>query len=165
MENALTAVCSRWMGRLTHPLGAALLLLLVCFGLHRSALSGGWQFDDGANLLMAAKYAPWQYFFVPEVMLESTPAHITPWNVFFYEMGLPFFGLNPVGHYVHLLLVLWGGGVCHFLFAGRMAAQVLCPVWCGVVFSHAAGGGGGADADGGALRLRLVVYRVGVAGV
>lgn len=108
MENALMTVSSRWVGRLTHPLGAAVLLLLVCFGLHRSALSGGWQFDDGAHLLMAAKYAPWQYFFVPEVMLESTYAHITPWNVFFYEMGLPFFGLNPVGHYVHLLLVVWG---------------------------------------------------------
>lgn len=119
MENALTAVCSRWMGRLTHPLGAALLLLLVCFGLHRSALSGGWQFDDGLHLLMAAKYAPWQYFFVPEVMLESTPAHITPWNVFFYEMGLPFFGLNPVGHYVHLLLVLWGGAYATFFLLGE----------------------------------------------
>ena len=119
MENALTAVCSRWMGRLTHPLGAALLLLLVCFGLHRSALSGGWQFDDGAHLLMAAKYAPWQYFFVPEVMLESTYAHITPWNVFFYEMGLPFFGLNPVGHYVHLLLVLWGVAYATFFLLGE----------------------------------------------
>lgn len=108
METSLTTLFSRLVGRLTHPLGAAVLLLLVCFGLHRSALSGGWQFDDGAHLLMAAKYAPWQYFFVPEVMLESTYAHITPWNVFFYEMGLPFFGLNPVGHYVHLLLVVWG---------------------------------------------------------
>ena len=119
MENALMTVSSRWMGRLTHPLGAALLLLLVCFGLHRSALSGGWQFDDGAHLLMAAKYAPWQYFFVPEVMLESTYAHITPWNVFFYEMGLPFFGLNPVGHYVHLLLVLWGGAYATFFLLGE----------------------------------------------
>ena len=52
-------VLTRLGAGLTHPLGAALLLLLVCFGLHRSALSGGWQFfDDGANLLMAAKYAP-----------------------------------------------------------------------------------------------------------
>ncbi len=110
---------ARWVGRLTHPLGAALLLLLVCFGLHRSALSGGWQFDDGAHLLMAAKYAPWQYFFVPEVMLESTYAHISPWNVFFYEMGLPFFGLNPVGHYVHLLLVLWGVAYATFFLLGE----------------------------------------------
>lgn len=119
METSLTTLFSRLVGRLTHPLGAAVLLLLVCFGLHRSALSGGWQFDDGAHLLMAAKYAPWQYFFVPEVMLESTYAHITPWNVFFYEMGLPFFGLNPVGHYVHLLLVLWGVAYATFFLLGE----------------------------------------------
>ncbi|MDV6344229.1 hypothetical protein [Nitrosomonas sp. Is37] len=103
-----------WERTLIHPATVTVLLAVICLGLHHSALSGGWRFDDGAHLYFAALYSPWQYFFVPEIMREQSWAHITPWNAFFYEIGLPFFGLNPAGHYVHLLLVLWLTSVATF---------------------------------------------------
>ncbi len=92
---------------LAHPVIVALLLALLCLGLHHSALSGGWRYDDGTHLHFAALYSPWQYFFVPEIMREQSWAHFTPWNVLFYEIGLPFFGLAPAGYYAHMLIVLW----------------------------------------------------------
>ncbi len=94
---------------------AALLLALACAALQGAALSGGWHFDDGPHLNFVTQYAPWQYFFVPEVMLQQSYAHITPWNALFYDMGLPFFGLQPRGHYAHLLAVLWLAALATFV--------------------------------------------------
>lgn len=108
MENpGLKFDAPHWERTLTHPAVASILLAALCLGLHHSALSGGWRYDDGSHLYFAALYSPWQYFFVPEIMREQSWANFTPWNAFFYEIGLPFFGLNPTGHYAHLLLVLW----------------------------------------------------------
>lgn len=108
MENpGLRPDIPHWQRILTQPAIAAIVLAALCLGLHHSALSGGWRYDDGPHLYFAALYSPWQYFFVPEIMREQSWAHITPWNAFFYEIGLPFFGLNPAGHYAHLLLILW----------------------------------------------------------
>lgn len=72
-----------WERTLIHPALVAVLLAVICLGLHHSALSGGWRFDDGAHLYFAALYSPWQYFFVPEIMREQSWAHIIPWNAFF----------------------------------------------------------------------------------
>lgn len=99
---------------LTQSATAAILLMILCLGLHHSALSAEWRFDDGPHLYFTTLYSPWQYFLVPEIIREQSWAHITPWNAFFYEIGLPFFGLNPVGHYAHLLLVLWATSVATF---------------------------------------------------
>lgn len=108
MENpALKLDVSHWERTLIHPVAVTILLAAICSGLHHSALSGGWRFDDGAHLHFAVRYSPWQYFLVPEIMREQSWAHMTPWNAFFYEIGLLFSGLNPAGHYAHLLLVLW----------------------------------------------------------
>ena len=96
-----------WERILANPIISAVLLAIICFCLLHSALGGGWRFDDGPHLYFTALYSPWQYFFVPEIMREQSWANFTPWNAFFYEMGLPFFGLNPTGHYAHLLTVLW----------------------------------------------------------
>ncbi len=115
MENpGLKLDVPHWERILTHPAVVAALLSLLCLGLHHSALSGGWRYDDGSHLYFAALYSPWQYFFVPEIMREQSWANFTPWNAFFYEIGLPFFGLNPAGHYAHLLLVLWATSVATF---------------------------------------------------
>lgn len=98
----------RWQDRTGwHIAAAAVLLAVACMVLHGTAISGGWHSDDGAHLNFVTQFAPWQYFFVPEVMLQQSYAHITPWNALFYDMGLPLFGLQPEGHYVHLLAVLW----------------------------------------------------------
>lgn len=80
-----------WEGVLTHPAVVAVFLAVLCLGLHHNALSGGWRYDDGTHLYFAALYSPWQYFFVPEIMREQSWANFTPWNAFFYEIGLPFF--------------------------------------------------------------------------
>lgn len=98
-----------------HPLTAATILALLCLLLHHSAFSAGWRFDDGPHLFFTATYAPWQYFFVPDIMREQSWAHITPWNAFFYEIGLPFFGLSPAGHYAHLLFIIWASAIATFL--------------------------------------------------
>ena len=99
---------ARWHDRTGwHIAAAAVLLAVACMVLHGTAISGGWHSDDGAHLNFVTQFAPWQYFFVPEVMLQQSYAHITPWNALFYDMGLPLFGLQPEGHYVHLLAVLW----------------------------------------------------------
>lgn len=115
MENSgLKLDVLHWERTLTHPVVAAILLATLCLGLHHSALSGGWRYDDGPHLYFTALYSPWQYFFVPEIMREQSWAHITPWNALFYEIGLSLFGLNPAGHYAHLLFILWLTSVATF---------------------------------------------------
>jgi len=117
MENTrLTGNYSRWKSIATHPMIVSITLLILCVGLHHSTLSGGWRFDDGPHLYFVALYSPWQYFFVPEILQQQSWAHITPWNAFFYEIGLPFFGLESSGHYAHLLLILWLVSVATFFF-------------------------------------------------
>lgn len=96
-----------WQKTLTTPAFISILLAFACITLYHSALSGGWRYDDGPHLHFTALYSPWQYFFDPEIMREQSWANFTPWNPFFYEIGLPFFGLNPAGHYAHLLTILW----------------------------------------------------------
>lgn len=107
---------ARWRDRAGwQNAAAALLLALACAALLGTALLGGWRADDGPHLDFVTQYAPWQYFFVPEVMLQQSYAHITPWNALFYEIGLPFFRLQPEGHYVHLLAVLWLAALATFV--------------------------------------------------
>ena len=81
------------------------LLILVNI-LHLKAIDFGWQFEDPFHILMAVKYSPFQYFTQPEIMLESTYAHITPWNVFFYEIGIYFFGLEAKWSYIHIQIII-----------------------------------------------------------
>jgi hypothetical protein len=86
---------------------AAAALLALCLVLHQGALSAGWRFDDGPLLYFVTKFSPLEYFSSPEVMRQQSWASLTPWNALFYELGLPFSGLDPHGHYAHLLAVIW----------------------------------------------------------
>ena len=104
----------QWSQIAAHPFAAATALATLCLALHYHALSSGWRFDDGPHVFFTATYSPWQYFFIPEIMREQSWAHITPWNAFFYESGLPFFGLNPSGHYAHLMAILYLSAVASF---------------------------------------------------
>lgn len=94
-------------------------LAAITLVLHGSALFSGWKFDDGPQLLFAAEHSPWQYFSVPEVMRKQSYAHITPWSVLFFDMGLPLFGTWAAGHYAHLLLVIWLTAVVTWILLGR----------------------------------------------
>lgn len=99
---------------LANPLISILIIVGSTFLLHHHALQGGWRYDDGPHLLFTLTYSPWEYFFIPDVMRAQSWANLTPWNPFFYEIGLPLFGLNPTGHYVHLLLVIAATGYMTF---------------------------------------------------
>ena len=95
--------------------GIAIALATAVFALHGSALDAYWRYDDGAHLSTAARYSPWQYFFLPELVQGvSGGAHITPWNIFFYDVNLSLFGLRPAPFYAHQLLVIWLAAIATF---------------------------------------------------
>lgn len=85
---------------------AFVFLALVTLGLHHSALNGFWRFDDGAHLLFAATYAPWQYFFLPSITILQSYANVAPYNAFFYDINLALFGMVPRWHYAHQIALL-----------------------------------------------------------
>lgn len=87
-------------------LAIGLFLFLMTVLLHGSALDGYWRWDDGVYLHFVAQYSPVEYFFIPEITKASSGANVTPWNPFFYALNLALFGLNPQGHYSHLLLLV-----------------------------------------------------------
>ena len=110
---------------------AAVLLAAVTLLLHGAALQAGWRGDDPAHLRFIASYAPWQYFSVREVMLEQSYAHITPWNAFFYDLGLPLFGLNAWGHHAHLLVVVWAAAWATWALLREHAGETAA--WAGAL--------------------------------
>lgn len=82
-------------------------LAIWCMVLLGPALHSGYRYDDAQHLQFAAAHAPWQYFTQRELMLQLSYAHIAPWNALFFDIGLPWFGLDARGHHAHLLMVLW----------------------------------------------------------
>lgn len=118
----------RPLWRLWYP---PLLLLLACAALHGGAWHAGWDHDDPVLLRFAATHAPWQYFGVREVMLQQSHAHVTPWNALFYDLLLPWAGLDARWHHLHLLGVLWLSAVAtwallrHWLDDGAALAGAL----------------------------------------
>ncbi|QTN28835.1 hypothetical protein HZ993_03040 [Rhodoferax sp. AJA081-3] len=82
------------------------LLCLLTFVLHNSALNGYWRFDDGMHLKFVATYAPWQYYLQPSITVLQSYANVTPYNALFYDINLALFGMLPRWHYAHLLVVL-----------------------------------------------------------
>ena len=96
-------------------LAAIALLAAATYILHKSALSDSWRLDDGFHMGFVTQYSPWQYFFVPEITrLQS--AHVTPWNVFFYDISLWLFGFNQKWYYAHQLIMLWLTSIATFFF-------------------------------------------------
>lgn len=82
------------------------LTIALTLLLHGNALDGYWRFDDGAHLMFATDYSPWQYFFDPAITRAQSGANVTPWNAFFYDLNLSIFGFEPGGFYLHLLLAI-----------------------------------------------------------
>ena len=85
---------------------ALIALALAALVLHHSALNAFWRFDDGAHLLFAATYAPWQYFLQPSVTILQSYANVAPYNAFFYDVNLALFGMAPRWHYAHQIALL-----------------------------------------------------------
>ncbi len=86
---------------------AGLLFALLTIIIHGSNLFGSWRWDDGVHMAYANAFSPLQYFFEPEVTRLQSGANVSPWNAFFYDINLNLFGMHPVGHYGHMLLILW----------------------------------------------------------
>lgn len=126
MENSgLKSVTPHWQNILTQPVIVATFLALLCLGLHHSTLSGNWRFDDGDHLNFASTYAPWQYFFVPEITRLQSGANLAPWNTLFYDINLSLFGLNPAGFYMHQLVLIWLTSVATYFLLKLWVA----PLW------------------------------------
>lgn len=95
-------------------LGAALLLCAVALLAHGGSLHGFWRWDDGAHLRYAAQHSPWQYFFDVPTARGYSAANLTPWNLLFYDINLALFGMDPAGHYAHLLALVMLGSVLFY---------------------------------------------------
>ena len=85
---------------------ALLVLAFTALVLHYQALNGFWRFDDGAHLLFAATYSPWQYFFQPSITILQSYANVAPYNALFYDINLALFGMLPRWHYAHQIVLL-----------------------------------------------------------
>lgn len=83
-----------------------ILTVLLTILLHANALSGYWRFDDGFQLMFAAEYSPWQYFFDPAITRAQSGSNVTPWSVLFYDVNLAIFGFQASGFYFHILLLI-----------------------------------------------------------
>lgn len=119
---ALSATLSRrpW----AEYLGVALLLSALALLAHGASLAGFWRWDDGAHLNYAARHAPWQYFFDARIARGYSSANLTPWNLLFYDLNLSLFGMEPAGHYAHLLVLVALGSVLFY----AVLRQFLAPL-------------------------------------
>ena len=99
VANRLTE--TTWLSRL--PLRFLFGLVILISG---NVVSADWRWDDPSILLHLHQYSIVQDFINPEVWREFSPANLTPWLIFSYELDLILFGLNPGAFYLHQLLVL-----------------------------------------------------------
>lgn len=105
---------------------AALLLLALVLLLNADVFGANWRWDDTQILLHAHQYSIWQDFLTPEVWQQYSPANLTPWLIFSFEVDLALFGLTPAAFYLHQLLAI------------AAAALMLClclKLWCRPFFA------------------------------
>ncbi|MBI5255463.1 MAG: hypothetical protein HY855_03110 [Burkholderiales bacterium] len=98
------------------------LCLAAAFALYGAALRNPWCCDDPQILLHALRYAPHEYFLVPEAWRALIPYSLTPWLSAVYDLDHTLFGLRPAGHYAHQVLTI---GCCAALL------WQLARVWVG----------------------------------
>lgn len=90
-------------------------LILVTFTCYFNVFDNTWRYDDGFHLFYAISYSPWEYFFRPEITALHTASNVTPFNPFFYDMTMYFFGLNTVYYYIHMVIILSLASVSSYL--------------------------------------------------
>lgn len=96
------------------------LIVIVGFVLFGSSLSGDWRWDDPQILLHAHQYSILSDFTDPEVWQQFSPANLTPWLIFSFEVDLILFGVNPTAFYLHQVLAL---------IASAIALYALLTLW------------------------------------
>lgn len=101
-----------------HITAAALLLLTTC-AMHLGALDVFWSGDDGFHLDNATRLWPSEYFFSPKISAEVSGNSISPWNPFTYAISIALFGLDPRGHHLHHLVVLYLSSIATYALLRR----------------------------------------------
>lgn len=101
---------------------ALIVFLLVSGGAFCSR--GYWRWDDPQIVYFAYKYAPWEYFFNPEVHRIFSSVNFTPWVIFSFELD-QLIALSPSVSYLHHSLAL---GLLAVLYL-RVIRFWLPPYW------------------------------------
>ncbi len=97
---------------------AFLLLAAISIGLNYSALSGNWRWDDPSILLHIHSNSFIDDFTTPETWQSFSPANLTPWLTFSYELDLILFGLEPKLFYFHQLIAITIAGFMLYCLLG-----------------------------------------------
>jgi len=82
--------------------GLAAATLLLNF----AVLAGNWRWDDSAILLHLHQYSILDDFINPGIWQQFSPANLTPWLIFSFEIDLILFGVRPELFYLHQLVAL-----------------------------------------------------------
>lgn len=116
-------------------LGVVAILLAIVLMLNAGVLGAGWRWDDTQILLHAHQYSIWQDFLRPDIWQQFSPANLTPWLIFSFEVDMTLFGLDPRAFYLHQLLAITAAAAmlylcltlwCHRGFALAGALVFVC---------------------------------------
>lgn len=107
---------------------AALVLLVLTLVVNAGVFDANWRWDDTQILLHSHQYSFWQDFTRPDVWQQFSPANLTPWLIFSFEVDMILFGLTPAAFYLHQLLAIAAAGLLLFMCLN---------LWCRAVFALA----------------------------
>ena len=107
---------------------AALVLLTLVLLVNAGVFGANWRWDDTQILLHSHQYSFWQDFTRPEVWQQFSPANLTPWLIFSFEVDIILFGLTPGAFYLHQLLAIAAAALMLFL---------CLQLWCRPIFAAA----------------------------
>lgn len=105
---------------------AALALLALTLVVNAGVFDANWRWDDTQILLHSHQYSFWQDFTRPQVWQQFSPANLTPWLIFSFEVDMILFGLTPAAFYLHQLLAIAAAGLLLFMCLN---------LWCRAVFA------------------------------
>lgn len=127
-----------WMKRPTlRCCGRPLAFVLICaltIALNGHNLMGRWRFDDAHHLLFLTRHSNFEYLYDFSAARLQSGAHLTPFNIFTYDIAHRIFGLKfPAGFYaVHLTLI--AAAACAFHGLMRRVASPLAATAAVFVF-------------------------------
>ncbi len=102
-----------------------MLLAVLTYLLHGSALSGGWRVDDPWILLFVCEHpGALGYFFSPDIWQSLGVPFFTPWLALDFRLDAALSTLNPRVFYLHHLMVIWLAAVLTFLLLRRFVGEL-----------------------------------------
>jgi len=116
-------------------ISAFLLLTAISISLNYSALSGNWRWDDPSILLHIHSNSFIDDFTTPEIWQSFSPANLTPWLTFSYELDLILFGLEPKLFYLHQLIAIALAGFMLYCLLGLWVKKSFALLGAGLFLS------------------------------